>query len=81
MDRIRVDLAGPPQTMLATLYAKAAVERIECDWAATTIDARRAPSVAVRSAHFDHWAGQFLAGHDEAVVLHVGCGLDARVYR
>lgn len=23
MDRIRVDLSGPPQTMLATLYAKA----------------------------------------------------------
>ena len=23
MDRIRVDLEGPPQTMLATLYAKA----------------------------------------------------------
>ena len=41
----------------------------------------RAPSVAVRSAHFDNWARQFLAVHDEAVVLHAGCGLDARVYR
>ncbi|MEZ0351372.1 class I SAM-dependent methyltransferase [Mycobacterium sp. pR1184] len=98
MDRIRVDLSGPPQTMLATLYAKAldadapnsilsdhyaktAVDRIEYDWAATTIDARRAPSVAVRTAHFDNWARQFLAVHDEAVVLHVGCGLDSRVYR
>jgi methyltransferase (TIGR00027 family) len=98
MDRIRVDLSGPPQTMLATLYAKAldadapnsilsdhyakaAVDRIEYDWAATTIDARRAPSVAIRAAHFDNWARQFLAVHDEAVVLHVGCGLDARVYR
>ena len=98
MDRIRVDLNGPPQTMLATLYAKAldadapnsilndhyakaAVERIDYDWDATTIDARRAPSVAVRTAHFDNWARQFLAVHDEAVVLHVGCGLDARAYR
>lgn len=98
MDRIRVDLDGPAQTMLATLYAKAldadaprpilhdkyakaAVARIEYDWAATTIDARRAPSVAVRSAHFDNWARQFLAVHHEAVVLHVGCGLDARAYR
>ncbi|GBG37904.1 class I SAM-dependent methyltransferase [Mycobacterium montefiorense] len=98
MDRIRVDLSGPPQTMLATLYAKAldadapnsilcdqyakaAVARIDYDWAATTIDARTAPSVAIRSAHFDNWARQFLAVHDEAVVLHVGCGLDSRVYR
>ncbi len=98
MDRIRVDLTGPPQTTLATLYAKAldadaspsilgdhyakaAVARIEYDWEATTIDARRAPSVAVRSKHFDNWARQFLAVHPEAVVLHAGCGLDARVYR
>jgi methyltransferase (TIGR00027 family) len=102
MQRIPVDLNGPAQTMLATLYAKAldadaphsilndhyakaAVERIDYDWAATTIDARRAPSVAVRTAHFDNWARQFLAVHDQArekvTVLHVGCGLDARVYR
>ena len=98
MERIRVDLHGPPQTMLATLYAKAldadaphsiladqyakaAVARIEYDWETTTINARRAPSVAVRTLRFDNWTRQFLAVHDEAVVLHVGCGLDARVYR
>jgi O-methyltransferase involved in polyketide biosynthesis len=98
VERIRVDLHGPPQTMLATLYAKAldadaphsiladryakaAVGRIEYDWEATAINARRAPSVAIRSAHFDNWTRQFLAVHDEALVLHVGCGLDARVYR
>jgi methyltransferase (TIGR00027 family) len=73
--------ADAPHSILNDHYAKTAVARIEYDWAATTIDARRAPSVAVRSAHFDNWARQFLAVHDEAVVLHVGCGLDARVYR
>lgn len=98
MERVHVDLTGPPQTMLATLYAKAldadaprsilhdqyakaAVARIDYDWEATTITARRAPSVAIRTAHFDNWTRQYLAVHDEAVVLHVGCGLDARVYR
>jgi O-methyltransferase involved in polyketide biosynthesis len=101
MERVHVDrgvLEGPPQTMLATLYAKAldadaeqsiladqyakaAVARIDYDWAKTTITPRRAPSVAVRTAHFDNWTRQFLAVHDEATVLHVGCGLDARVYR
>jgi O-methyltransferase involved in polyketide biosynthesis len=98
VDRIHVDLNGPPQTMLATLYAKAldadaprsilrdhyakaAVARIDYDWETTTINTRRAPSVAVRTAHFDNWTRQFLAVHHEAVVLHVGCGLDARVYR
>jgi O-methyltransferase involved in polyketide biosynthesis len=101
VDRIHLnvrDLNGPPQTMLATLYAKAldadaprsilrdhyakaAVARIDYDWEATTANARRAPSVAVRTAHFDNWTRQFLAVHRHAVVLHVGCGLDARVYR
>lgn len=98
MERVRVDLNGPPQTMLATLYAKAldadapnsilsdqyakaAVARIDYDWNATTITPRRAPSVAVRTAHFDNWTRQFLAVNPEASVVHVGCGLDARVYR
>jgi methyltransferase (TIGR00027 family) len=98
MERVHVDLNGPPQTMLATLYAKAldadapnsilrdeyakaAVARIDYDWGATTITARRAPSVAIRTAHFDNWARQFLAAHPDATVLHVGCGLDARLYR
>lgn len=98
MEKVRVDLHGPPETMLATLYAKAldadaehpilgdrwakdAVARIDYDWRSTTITARSAPSVAMRSAHFDKWARQFLAVHDRAVVLHLGCGLDSRVFR
>lgn len=97
-NRARVDLRGAPQTMLATLYAKAldadlpepilgdryakdAVERIDYDWSKTTITAARSPSVTTRSAHFDAWAGQFLAVNADAVVLHVGCGLDARYFR
>jgi O-methyltransferase involved in polyketide biosynthesis len=98
VDRIHVNLNGPPETMLATLYAKAldaeaprsilgdqyakaAVARIDYDWETTTINARRAPSVVIRTLHFDNWTRQFLAVHDRAVVLHMGCGLDARVYR
>ncbi|OBK22206.1 methyltransferase [Mycobacterium asiaticum] len=95
---MHVDLTGPPQTMLATLYAKAldadarkpilndryakaAVARLDYDWIATSITARRAPSVTIRTAHFDNWTRQFLAVHEQATVLHVGCGLDARIYR
>lgn len=97
-DKARVDLRGAPQTMLATLYAKAldadlpapilgdryakeVVERIDYDWSKTTITAARSPSVATRSAHFDQWARQFLAANPNAVVLHLGCGLDARFFR
>lgn len=73
--------ADAARPILGDQYAKDAVARIEYDWATTTITPRRAPSVAVRSAHFDNWARQFLAAHPQAAVMHVGCGLDARVYR
>lgn len=98
MDRIRLDLHGPPQTMLATLYAKALdaglpnpvladryakeiVERIDYDWTKTTISPLNSASVTTRTAHFDTWARQCLAVHPDAVVLHVGCGLDGRYFR
>jgi O-methyltransferase involved in polyketide biosynthesis len=98
MDKIKIDLTGPPQTMLATLYAKdldadaehpvlgdqyakTAVAQIDYDWTRTSITPRSAASVALRSAHFDRWARQFLALHPQASVVHLGCGLDARVYR
>ncbi len=98
MQKIGIDLSGPPQTMLATLYAKAldaaaghsvlgdrwaqtAVSRIDYDWARTTITPRTAGGIALRSAHFDRWTREFLAVHDRASVVHLGCGLDSRVFR
>lgn len=97
-DKTRVDLTGAPETMLATLYAKALdaaapdsalhdryakeiVERIDYDWARTGIKPSNAPGVALRSKHFDTWARQFLAVHTDAVVVHLGCGLDSRFFR
>lgn len=37
--------------------------------------------MTIRTAHFDNWVRQFLAVHSRAVVLHLGCGLDSRVFR
>jgi methyltransferase (TIGR00027 family) len=97
-NKIRVDLSGVPETMLATLYARALdadcqhpflgdtyardlVRQLDYDWSKTSINARNAPSVTIRSAHFDNWARQFLAVHEDATVLHLGCGLDSRAFR
>lgn len=97
-NKVHVDLTGAPETMMATLYARALdasadrpilgdtyakelVDKLDYDWAKTTITARKAPSVTIRSAHFDGWARQFLAVHSEATVLHLGCGLDSRYLR
>jgi O-methyltransferase involved in polyketide biosynthesis len=69
------------QPILGDVWAAEAVKRIDYDWAKTTITDRMSPSVTTRSLHFDVWARQFLARHDRAVVLHLGSGLDSRVYR
>jgi O-methyltransferase involved in polyketide biosynthesis len=73
--------ADRPDSILHDTYAKDIVDRIDYDWAATTITSRNAPSVTMRSAHFDEWTRQFLAALPEAVVLHLGCGLDSRFQR
>jgi methyltransferase (TIGR00027 family) len=97
-NKIRVDLTGAPETMLATLYARALdadadqpilgdtfakelVARLDYDWPKTSVTGKNAPSVTIRSAHFDLWTRQFLAVHEEATVLHLGCGLDSRAFR
>ena len=37
--------------------------------------------IATRAATFDQLTTRFLADHPEATVLHVGCGMDSRVFR
>lgn len=97
-DKVSVDLSGPAQTMLTTMYckaldadwdrpilgdgfAKAAVDRIDYDWRELKVAARWTPLVTVRAAQLDIWACQFLAAHQHATVVHLGCGLDSRVFR
>ncbi|MEB3030797.1 class I SAM-dependent methyltransferase [[Mycobacterium] nativiensis] len=69
------------QPVLGDQFAKEAVERIDFDWDALKAPGRWAPLVTVRTAQYDIWARQFLAAHPEATVIHLGCGLDARVFR
>ncbi len=37
--------------------------------------------IASRAATFDQLANHYLADHPDAIVLHVGCGMDSRVFR
>lgn len=73
--------ADLPNSILHDRWAKQIVGRIDYDWTRTTMTAGRSPAVTTRSAHFDDWTRQFLAVHPEAVVLHLGCGLDSRFFR
>ena len=37
--------------------------------------------MGIRSAVFDNWVSQQIADTEEAVVIHIGCGMDSRVLR
>ncbi|ORB52602.1 methyltransferase [Mycobacteroides saopaulense] len=73
--------ADLPTPILGDRLARDIADRIDYDWSKTTITAGRSPAVTTRSAHFDNWARAFLSRHAEAVVLHLGCGLDGRYFR
>ena len=68
-------------TILGDTFARDLIGRIDYDWRKTGVTRRNASAGTVRSIQFDNWARQFLALHDRAVVLHLGCGLDDRVFR
>src|SRR5262249_21145504 len=38
-------------------------------------------SLPLRAKHLDGWTRDFLADHPRSTVLHLGCGLDSRVFR
>jgi O-methyltransferase involved in polyketide biosynthesis len=73
--------AGREKPILGDRLAKQIADRIDYDWSKTAITVGNSPSVTTRSAHFDTWARQFLAVNPNAVVLHLGCGLDGRFFR
>jgi O-methyltransferase involved in polyketide biosynthesis len=72
------DFARP---VLGDGFARAVVGRIDYDWRELGISSRWAPLVTVRTAQYDIWARQFLAIRQHATVVHLGCGLDSRVFR
>jgi O-methyltransferase involved in polyketide biosynthesis len=76
--------AGAAQPVLGDVYAKQLVDQLDYDWGKSPIARQRrrqVSSIAVRGAQFDLWAREFLRAHERAVVLHLGCGLDSRVFR
>ncbi|MFI7708754.1 class I SAM-dependent methyltransferase [Nonomuraea sp. NPDC049480] len=71
-----------PDPILGDEYAEQAMRRLDPGY-----DKRRfgtsqmGLAAVVRAKAHDDWARSFLADRPDAVVLHLGCGLDARVYR
>jgi len=70
-----------PHSRLKDRFAEAAVGAIDYDFSRLKVDENLATGLAIRALALDDWTRAFLARHADAVVLHLGCGLDTRVFR
>lgn len=71
-------------TILGDHAAVEAVDRIRYDFKRihrNSLPASNQYLVALRARMLDDWTADFLRRHPDAVVLHLGCGLDGRVFR
>ncbi len=67
--------------ILGDKFAGEAVRRIDYDFDKIKVTKGVLVSHPVRAKHLDGWAREFLAANPAATVLHLGCGLDSRVFR
>jgi O-methyltransferase involved in polyketide biosynthesis len=93
--KAKIALTPEQETLLITLYAKAQpgnplffdpqarklLERVDYDFARLQVPYKTVVLVCQRTRKLDATARAFLAEHPAAVVLHLGCGLDARFWR
>jgi O-methyltransferase involved in polyketide biosynthesis len=77
----RAQDAGSPRTILHDTMSAEAVQKIDFDFSKTGLRRGDAAAVALRARHFDERTREFLTTHPAATVLHLGCGLDTRVWR
>ncbi|WP_017615695.1 class I SAM-dependent methyltransferase [Nocardiopsis salina] len=71
-----------PDPILGDRYAEQVMRRLDPDYDKGRFGSSQVGLAAVvRAKAHDDWARAFLADHPDAVVLHLGCGLDTRVQR
>ncbi|GLW98754.1 class I SAM-dependent methyltransferase [Microtetraspora sp. NBRC 16547] len=67
--------------VLGDRTAQDTVRRVAYDFTTFRMSGGEAAVVAMRGRQFDEWTAEFLAAHPDATVVHLGCGLDGRVFR
>jgi O-methyltransferase involved in polyketide biosynthesis len=70
-----------PDSLLEDRFAAEAAARIDYDFARLKVDRDLMVGLAMRAHTLDDWTRDFLGRHDDAIVLHLGCGLDSRIFR
>lgn len=67
--------------ILRDKWAEDAISRIDYDFSKLKVSGVESLSIAIRSKNFDVLTAQYLVDHPDATVLHLGCGMDSRVFR
>ncbi len=67
--------------ILGDRFADEALQKIDFDFKKLKFPKGGEITLPIRAKHFDTWTREFLAAHPQASVLHLGCGLDSRVFR
>ncbi|RDJ21427.1 class I SAM-dependent methyltransferase [Bosea caraganae] len=70
-----------PDSLLKDHFAAEAVSKIDYDFSKLKLDRDLMIGVAMRAHILDGWTREFLKRYPDATVLHLGCGLDSRVFR
>lgn len=73
--------ARAERPVLGDPTAEDAVRRIDYDFGKFKIGRAEAFGIAARGKVFDRVVRDFLAAHDECTVVHLGAGMDGRVFR
>jgi O-methyltransferase involved in polyketide biosynthesis len=67
--------------VLPDKWAEDAVRRIDYDFGGLKVREYESRLIAIRSSQFDLLTTNYLAQNPDATVLHLGCGMDSRVFR
>ncbi|TIQ38438.1 MAG: class I SAM-dependent methyltransferase [Mesorhizobium sp.] len=70
-----------PHSLLNDHFADAAVRKIDYDFSRLMVDGNLGLGFAIRAKTLDVAVQDFIARNSDAIVLHLGCGLDTRVFR
>lgn len=67
--------------ILGDKFADEVVRRIDFDFEKLKVPKGAEITLPMRAKHLDQWTREFLSANPNSTVLHLGCGLDSRIFR
>ncbi len=67
--------------LLRDPWAEQAVDHVDYDFETIRFPKIEPLSIAIRAKQFDVWTREWIGHNPQSTVLHLGCGLDSRVFR